>query len=519
MVDHWLGMVDLVVLVNTWGEPEPGRSTVLDSARRHLGLTAIGSVVEGLTTVAYFPDEESVGVDRDAATVGLEDGLRRAVGEARHIVFGLSTSSADYHKLLLVAGVIRNLFPEATLFGGGPHFVRENAGNALMLADGTRVRDPVEIALQERVLDFVVVGNAQPFVEFIRTGKTDSRGVYRLVDGEVVGSGVGGYMCLPRLPFVRRRNGHLNIALWDGCPNRCDYCAVSSFNTRTNAKEAASGLRALLEDERPEKLYLKDSNALSSIRKIEYYDSVFRGAEIAGHSFRKSVFLDAASLVDASLLPYIHDFIAAHGVQRFAFGRDTVTAYTANKIGRRLRGRVRTQEELDDEKRAVFSLIEYLEELSAGTRTVGFEVALSYVLSPFETKESALALVAELEEFFQKKLELQAADRVVPFNIEIRCGVLSPFPGTKVRRDYLDHIVDPENYELCSISANAWKDSLGRGVRLIDDFLCLCNADLSEPDFFSEFRSAIHMVYRGKGLPRRDDPGSRTVENRFFESV
>lgn len=47
-------------------------------------------------------------------------------------------------------------------------------------------------------------------------------------------------------------------------------------------------------------------------------------------------------------------------------------------------------------------------------------------------------------------------------------SLLAPFPGTEVRRWYIDLIAEPENYSTVSVFKNAWKPAAGTAVQLME---------------------------------------------------
>jgi hypothetical protein len=157
-------------------------------------------------------------------------------------------------------------------------------------------------------------------------------------------------------------------------------------------------LRQFLTTHEVEGLYLEDSNPFER-RDLEYYENIFREVDRI-QPVRKKIFLSPGLLADRDYM--MRDLLRVfmlHRVNTLFIGRDVVTEEVARKIGRKHRGKIKTQELLDDEHEAFKEFIGHIKGIG---REVGqrlpMEIVLSYITTPFETRESVTAAMKETAE-------------------------------------------------------------------------------------------------------------------------
>ena len=130
-------------------------------------------------------------------------------------------------------------------------------------------------------------------------------------------------------------------------------------------------------------------------------------------------------------------------------------------------------------------------------------IKLSYIVSPFETEESMVALLDEAEWL------CGLSDERVMVNVDVR--PLMPFPGTPIRKDHVDFLVDPERLNLVNPHSNPWSERLGLPAALIDSMLSpafiLASDILARVDSTAGLRilrSLVADVFAGKIVPVKD---------------
>jgi hypothetical protein len=182
----------------------------------------------------------------------------------------------------------------------------------------------------------------------------------------------------------------------------------------------------------------------------------------------KQVFKSAC--VDPSLIATENEMefltrIVGYGFKVFFLGVERDSAEMAEKIGVKLLGKPRSQEQLDWERRAIKKMIQTdLPALSfclSGDER--FRVVLSAIVTPFETEESLLGLLRTLKNF--ENMENKYVE------VEITLQSLFPLPGTKLRKDLIRQglVLDPENFLDFGIAFCNWNPSLGKAAQFIDE--------------------------------------------------
>jgi len=168
MVNTIANSIDKVVLINTVA----GKG-VIDEGKQSSSLRLIQEALKesGYETVLLYPANPISSVS--AVFGGLNrmvDDLEAKLKNEWNIVFGFSVYTGTYWVFQEIAKLIKKKFPFSTIVAGGPHFARES----IFDSDGVRCLDSVEVALSEtheerQITDFVVVGDAQPFIDFINS--------------------------------------------------------------------------------------------------------------------------------------------------------------------------------------------------------------------------------------------------------------------------------------------------------------------------------------------------------------
>lgn len=199
----------------------------------------------------------------------------------------------------------------------------------------------------------------------------------------------------------------------------------------------------------------------------------------------------------------------------FFFGVERVPDEVARKIGARLKRKTRSPQQIAAEKQRLRILIsEQLPEIKSHiVRQTGldgfyFNVSIASIVTPFETKQTALALAEEMLGFYGLR-----GDAV---RVNIKLFPLAPYPGTAVRKRLVGEglVADPENFHTFGNNFCNWTPSLGLGRRLIDEFALylthnevLIKEALVRPNGRSlalDFQELVEKVFAGT-LPERDE--------------
>ena len=392
------------------------------------------------------------------------DNIKKAfagvVGDSQ-IVFGLSVTTENYWLYEVLSQIIRAEYPGATIISGGPHFKREE-----LFVNGKKIHDPIEIALGNNLSDGIVVGGCSPFVSYLG-GRSfpDVRdpGIFWLENGKVAGHGWGQFPRLDKVPYSRTDSG-LSILFRNACQNRCNFCSI--VWSKTNYSEMA--IQRTIDElaSAPEQyIHIDDPNVFEP-SQFDFYQRTLRAINIP----RKGISLDPSLLVvDHPFYRGISNGNLAKefGVYSYFFGRDSVTAEDAGGIGSKLRGKVKTRAQLDREGEALQKFIEAgirNQWVGPGSQKLPFWVRVSYILSPFDTMESIIKKTGEMDRFTWGR-------EGGHIDVQPQYQLLVPFPGTRVRRENIQHIKEPENFAGHMLNRNVWSESLGPQVAFLDEFL------------------------------------------------
>lgn len=494
-----------IILVNARG----ARSHIfIEAALAQLGFDVLGQGLEarGLEPPRLFPPGLLAAFPPrfwDAAE--LLAWLRPlASPEGEGSVFGLSTNTDDYAKFAGLCRLVAAAFPQALRVGGGPHFQREQ-----LCQDGQPVPDPVEAALREGLVQAAVCGHGAPFVALasqLARGQASFRegrlrfeveppqGLYYLEGEEVRGQGRGGYPELARVPLAMESPGRASVLVNDTCANRCDFCSVLRDTPRLPLEAAADSLARRVAEEGLAHLNFVDSNPLEG-KKFALYDALL-GA--VGNP-TKSLFIDPSLIMEHG--EGLLEFMARHRVSELFTGREVVAEAVAEQAGVRHQGRIKRQEQLDAEAEALRGLIAGLGRLAPPAGSP-WSVLVSYIITPFETRETATALIREMA-------ALQAATdervEVIP-----QFSFLCPYPGTRLRERFIAAIEEPGNYLNYSCMTNVWSYSLGRGAHLIDALRFHAKFQLYSPQtVYRSMLEQVERVFAGAAPPRLSLPEKR----------
>lgn len=507
-----------------------GRSSAIEAipGRRLLALETIrsGLAERGYPAVSMFPIKEPMLFGpwlADPKDVMGEFGS--LVDPSKKLVIGLSTTTDDYFKFEQLSQLFRKTYPGSLIVGGGPHFKREN----VVTSAGIRFRDPVEVALQEKLCDAAVVGHCSPFLDLLTEhdcdlGKVTAPGFYFLDgDGNVKGHGTGKYPVLGRVPYVEESEDSYGIIISSTCHNACGYCSVDRRDVAFSPELAAGALKSIagLVTDHYIKLSFDDPNAFEAGKQDDLMEIIKQTEpeeDLTCPAVLKTISLDPSLLTEAGgrsgheRAELIINMLR-HGFYGFFFGREVLSGDTAEAIGSNLKGRPKTQEQLDDEREALEGFVKILhkwrENYPYPPGRLG--VTLSYILTPFETKGSALALCDEMERF-----EDMSDDDVMVFP---QLMILNPLPGTPVRKKYADFIVDPENFAQDTVFANSWSYRLGRGAMLLEEMVPVITKSrqisqlAGKEHFYNIFRDVVEHVFSPDYKELTDDnrPSRRLV--------
>ncbi len=369
---------------------------------------------EGITDTAVFPEISDI----DANTVRRH--FTEFIAGHKAVIYAISCWSSSYHTALLYTEIIRAQRPEAIIIGGGAHFhSRENISKALMHGG----------------FDLIFQGAADPFFEFCKNffidhnltlvkapsislnGKIPKEGLFYIMDGKLNFSRHG-VLTRAVVPITQLTGDYAEmIALFsDECGNNCDYCSV--FKNRTNEviraeaeeliRQAYNRLKAVWNGQVI--LSIMDSSPFLDKNRARSFASIKRLAAMDSR-LHFSVLADPDDLDEEFIA-----FSKENRIKIFFIGRDRIVEDAF--VGRRLRGRLRTPQQLEDERCALADFIRGME----GTYC---DMFIGYIASPFDTAENA-ALLAEEIRYFTRIARMV---KVVP-NI----FVLNPYAGTSVYR-------------------------------------------------------------------------------------
>jgi hypothetical protein len=489
--------IDKVVLVNTMGYSD---SDIIKPGHNQLTLRFLE---EGLLSAGFSNDDDDKiqmfplrATEKEHYAEDLEiikGWFKIDEVEKSNIIFAVTALTEHYHHFVDAVEHIRAAFPKSTIIAGGAHFNREN-----IYKDGKKCKDPVDIALEQNLADYVVVGNMEPFVKLVTKyggvlpEDIQLQGLYYLKNGKVVGKGKGRMPELKTIPAITEdfdiedktvKYIHTNF---DGrCRNACDFC-IGSSNHNFDVELALSSIEKLLDGITTTIIHLTDPNPFDP-RAIGFYLTLTEELDARGIDASFMTYMEPADLVEETYFNHLMTWFAEYNFMSFFVGRDAIDENTAKKIGRRHRGKLRKQEFLDTEKEA---LTRFINELNHEKFHLNkYEIVLSYTFSPFGNYDSTLALINEAEEYHN-----MSTDKV---EVKSSIGILTPFPGTRIRAKYAQQIKDPEKFKDHSTARNAWDNSFGRQSKFLNyagETIRLF--DRISSTYFSSLRKDLSRAYK-----------------------
>ena len=366
----------------------------------------------GIDDTAVFPDSTDV----DVSTVRKR--FEAFISDHNAIIYAISCWSSSYTTALMYTEVIRDKRPDTVIVGGGAHF---------------NSRDSIYKALRVDGFDIVFQGGAEPFFEFCKNvfidktlelskgpsvtlkGDVPKAGLFFISDGELKTSRCG-VLKKAVVPVSQIHDGYAEItALFsDTCGNNCDYCSVQkgNFGKKSRAETEELITEALQRLSRvwngPILLSIRDSNPFFAQTRGLTFESIKRLATLDNRLYF-SVLADPADL-DSEFI----EFAKQCRLKILFVGRDRIVE--DEFIGRRLQGHLRSQQQLDTERRNLAAFIRAMKGMHC-------DVLIGYIASPYDTAEYAVMLVEEIRDYIG---DVHSA-RVVP-----DIYLLNPYNGTAV---------------------------------------------------------------------------------------
>ncbi len=503
-------MVKKVVLVNANGYSiYPFDSyTYASEGSRNLGLKIIQKALEneGFDNVSLCPSKPTI-VSEYESIEDLKGEVRAAAAGEKDVLFGVSTNTQDYPKFQIICDIIGQEFPDSLIVGGGSHFKIEE----LVTEDSTHYRNPIEVALlgtsqktwkkldKKRLVHGVVVGHAQPLVDLVikHNGNLEqvmTKGFYKLDDQDrVVGHDIGRFPRVRRIPYLYR-GGEVGMIFRDSCANRCRFCPITGGMNPSIELSKASLMDAIEETNATEFAMWCSNPFPNGVPR--FYQELFTELD-SSRIVYKSTYVEPSAL--AANFEELMAYFRNHYFTTFQIGRDVVTYKNAKIIGARLKGQVKSAKQIREDGEAIKKFIGELgKSREPGSPQKVIEV--NYIMTPYETKESALQMVNEAERFYQ-----MSNKNVV---VVIQIFGLAPYPGTEVKKQLLEHVLHPEGYLVHASSANDWSYDLGPGTYLLDVLAPLINGyNAKFPKKLSILRRAIEDIYSGSLIKvKKEEP-------------
>lgn len=254
------------------------------------------------------------------------------------------------------------------------------------------------------------------------------------------------------------------VLLTNICPQNCGYCNTPKNQIQVPVEDYVDRLIYLKKDRKIRHLTLYDNNPLHMLnfkRTSEFFSLL---EEKTGYIPDSVFYCDPALLTDKKEFKRITEFMKRFkGMNsNMFFGRERPDERISIKIKRRVNGMQRSQEHLDNEKKAILKIASMLSE--PGKNGLNFTLVLNYILTPFENSDSISCLIEEAMMFSRYR------------RIIIKSNFLWVFPFTETAIDYKGNYVDSDelglNLEFFNFdSLNLWKKGFENSR-----FLDLCNA-------------------------------------------
>jgi hypothetical protein len=430
------------------------------------------------------------------------------------------------------AVLIRAFLNNAKIIAGGPHISDER----LTTADGKIVKNSIETMFDldnypTALVDYVCFRGGQPLVELVKRKDSETRealetieGLYWIGDdGKVKGKGEGKTPRLRKAAYSVQFRDEVTsdmygLILGDICLNRCHYC--STKNKPVVSLDAAKKAVDEIVEEQIRRgrtsfwLDIDDSGTIHP-KMLQMYKQFF---EYLMSKCREkgivpgiNMYMEPYHLTEQGHFDEVSRLIREYNIMGMFVGRDSLTSSNAKIIGRNISAREekeeekekkvvrpRTQEELDAEKEAIKMLINRLQ--SPEFRFRYYPINISYIFTPFDTKDEIRQKIDEMEEF--QNMSTSKVD------VKVQVTALAPYPGTQIRAEHIDKILRPEEYQMLCQGSNVWtyfspaSYFLDEALRIPYEEGCLDGSGRYQPRLFARLREALEDVFSGRVVER-----------------
>ncbi|MBN1502794.1 hypothetical protein JW930_04565 [Candidatus Woesearchaeota archaeon] len=330
----------------------------------------------------------------------------------------LSVSTFSYQLARQFSKMVREEYSFLPIIIGGSHIVdeqqakktiNEGVADIAVLGDVKGLVELLDLVEKEEILF-----NKKSRINVKFNTETIPKGIYYLNNGKVWGSGRA-YLKEQKFPLMLERKfleeDELDLLLNNVCPNNCGYCNSPKTIISIPVKDYISDIKS----KEIKRIYLYDNNPLwreNKKRTLEFFESY-------KEKFKKIP--DVVLYSDPSFFIEKKEFDEAVSIVKelgnrnnnLFFGREVVDEAISEKVRRKYLGDIRKQWRLDKER-------EVIEKFAKLANKMNFTLAISYILSPFETKESVEKMLDEVKRFSKYS------------KIEIKSNFLWPLPGTEI---------------------------------------------------------------------------------------
>ena len=389
----------------------------------------------GINSIAIFPNSEEEQYIGDTLHF-----FRKFLDENKATFYCFSTLTSTYRFTCDMLKMVRFSSPDAIIIIGGVHF---------------NSHENIVKALNSQLVDIVFKGGAKPFINFMSSifiekdtkmlrkdnklyieGNIPESGIHYINENNKIEKKKSGTFPFPVMPVVRYYNSYTEIRsiFRDYCSNRCDYCFIKSNSMDNDYRNSYiktiinTVKRIKLLEHRPLIFSLSDSSPFSDKNSREITYKILKDLKNLTSIDGFSVFIDPSNIDE-----YFFKITEELGIFSFFIGRDRITEDPF--VGRRLKGKLRTQEMLDKELNAIKLFIKFLEN---NRSTIPFELFIGYIISPYEMEETSNKLLREI-------IELATFTKVSHVKIQFNIFILSPYPGTKIAEKSKGEFI-PLNY-------------------------------------------------------------------------
>lgn len=304
--------------------------------------------------------------------------------------------------------------------GGGPFFIED---------------EKLYNVLKASNIDAWCVGHASPIPPFLNdyqegklifennafSGSTSQEeGMFLKTKEEIVGKGRGEFPYKNLKSFVvdGLEDSNLKVDFFgtSNCKNQCDYCSACKGGGEIPIAWWIDNMKKLAEKKNLKEVLINhyEENPLVpyNIKTTKKFWNSLINLGISPKLL--NCYLDPSATYKTNNLRESLKEVTFEG-SVFSVGRDTCSEETSKKLGRRYLGKIRDQEMLDREHSALTDFIQEVEGICA----------VYYILTPWETENSANALLEEWEELL-----------AINNNIHISGFPLIPHFGTPIREKY-----------------------------------------------------------------------------------